>query len=231
MPLPPPGCPSPGCRLPTDLAGPSLASDDVLAVTSGVVWFGSAVVVWVLAGVVTAVVLSRRGHDLRSVLGLAIVLGPLFVPLAREFVRNREPAARPIRLDPPPDGSGRHAIVAVLGAPESVVDALPVLEGFRPVSAVTLTTLIDYQTAERREEDAITRDAERRLTAAAAFVMDLRPARVLLPGTVDTALARFAGDDHHVIVLTGATEDVGAERLSDQVGIPVVVAPRTRRTR
>ena len=201
----------------------------VLALSSAQVWVGIGVVAWVGSGVAAAWVLSRRGHDLRSVLGLAVVLGPLFLPLALEFVRRREPAARTLRIDPRPRaGTGRHAIVALLGDPESVVDALPVLASFGSVAALTLAAPIDYESADRTAPDEVRREAERRLTAAATFLTDPPPSRVLVPGTPETALARLVDPDHDLIVITGATEDVGAERLSVLVGIPVVVAPRHR---
>lgn len=201
----------------------------VLALSAGQVWLGVGVVAWVGSGVAAALVLSRRGHDLRSVLGLAVVLGPLFLPLALEFVRHREPVARAISLDPRPrDGSGGHAIVALLGEAESVVDALPVLASFGSVTALTLAAPIDYESADRAAPDDVQREAERRLTAAATFLTEPIPARVMVPGTAETALARLVEPEHDLIVLTGATEDVGAERLSAVVGVPVVVAPRHR---
>lgn len=207
---------------------PSLV-DVPLALSAGWVWLGVGAVAWVAAGVGTALALERRGHHLRSLLGLAVVLGPLFVPLALEFVRRREPAARPIRLDPPPEaGDGRHAVVAVLGDAEAVVDALPVLDSFGSVTALTLAALIDYESADRAVTDDLRREAERRLSAAATFLTDPAPSRVLVPGTPEVALARLVGPDHDLIVLTGVSEDVGAERLSDMVGVPVVVAPRRR---
>lgn len=201
----------------------------VLAITASQSWLLGCAVVWVALGVGAALWLSRRGHHLRSLLGLAVVLGPFFLPLALEFVRRREPAARPISLDPAPRaGAGRHAIVAVLGPPESIVDALPVLESFGGVSAMTLASCIDFESADRADWDEVKAGAERRLSAAATFLTDVVPSRVLVPGTPETALARLVDADHDLIVITGATEDVGAERLSALVGIPVVVAPRYR---
>ena len=206
---------------------PTLAM--VLAVSSAQAWLALGAVAWTSMGVAAAVTLARRGHHLRSVLGLAVALGPLFVPLAIEFVRRREPAVRRIDLDPPPRaGLGRHAIVAVLGAPESVVDALPVLSSFGPVAALTLAATIDYETAGRGVDDEVRTAAERRLSAAAVFVTEVTSSRVLVPGRPETALARLVEPDHDLIVLTGVTSDVGAERLSAVVGIPVIVAPRLR---
>ena len=205
-------------------------TDEVVALAAAPLWIGAGVLVWVASGVVAAYVLGRRGHHLRSLIGLAVVLGPLFVPLAWDFARRREPAAVPINLDPAPrPGTGRHAIVALLGAPESVVDALPVLASYGAFTAITLAAPIDYESADRSASDEGRVAAERRLSAAATFLTDVTPARVLVPGTPETALARLVGPEHDVIVITGATHDVGAERLSAAVGIPVVVAPRQRR--
>lgn len=52
------------------------------------------VVVWVVIGLVTGLWMARRGHDPSWTL-VAVVLGPLFVPIALERVERRPRLAAP----------------------------------------------------------------------------------------------------------------------------------------
>lgn len=209
--------------------GPELA--EVLAVVTTLSWVGVGVAAWSGCGVVAAVVLHRRGHDLRSLLGLALVLGPLFVPLALEYTRSRESAAHPIVVLPTPTAAGSHVVVVVLEDPHAAADAIRVLDRFGPVGSVTLVTPIDFQTADRPAHDDGRVEAERRLAAAATLLPDPPAGRVLLPGTLERGLPRFVDRRHDLVVVTGARADVGTERLSDVLGLPVVVTPTTTELR
>lgn len=187
------------------------------------------VVAWVVVGVAGAIVLGRRGHDLRSVVGLAVVLGPLFLPLAMAYVRNRDPYTRPIELVPTPDAPGRRAVVVVLGSPEAAADALPVLDAIEGIRTVTLVTVIDYESAQRREWDDHKREAERRLRRSAILLADHEPGLVLIPGTVERGIKDMAVTPEDVILIVGDDETPGAERLSGLVGAPVVSVPASNR--
>lgn len=205
---------------------------EMVAVIGTASWVVLGVLVWSGSGVTAAIVLSRRGHDLRSLLGLALVFGPLFVPLAVDYVRRREPAVRPIVLcRTPPAERGADIVVVVLGDGHDAADASAVLDRFGPVGAVTIATPIDFQTAERPADDPGRVEADRRLAAAATLLHDPPPGRVLLPGTLEEGLRRFVRRHHDLVVVTGAVDDWGVERASATLGLPVVLAPSTTRRR
>lgn len=205
---------------------------EFVAVIGTASWVALGMLVWSGSGVAAAVVLSRRGHDLRSLLGLALAFGPLFVPLAIDYVRWREPAARPVVLDrTPPATRGADVVVVVLGDGHDAADAAPVLGRLGPVGAVTIATPIDFQTAQRPADDPGRVEADRRVAAAATLLPHPPPGRVLLPGTLEEGLRRFVGRQHDLVVVTGAVDDRGVERASDTLGLPVVLAPSTTRRR
>ncbi|MBY5162646.1 hypothetical protein [Salsipaludibacter albus] len=200
----------------------------LVAVVGTVSWVVLGVLAWVGSGVTAAVVLHRRGHDLRSLLGLALVFGPLFVPLALDYVRHREPAARPIELCRTPTARrGAHVVVVVLGDGHDAADASALLDRLGPIGAVTVVTTIDFQTAERPDDDPVRMAAARRLAAAATFLHEPPPGRVLLPGTLEQGLRRFVDRRHDLVVVTGAIDEWGIERVSDALRLPVVLAPST----
>lgn len=200
--------------------------------TATPLWILVGVLAWTGCGVAAAVVLHRRGHDLRSLLGLALVLGPLFVPLAMDYVRSREPAARPIVLCRTPRPTrGAHVVVAVLGDGHDAADATAVLDRFGAVGAVTIVSTIDFQAAERPEDDPARVRAARRLAGAATLLHDPPPGRVLLPGTLSEGLRRFIDQRHDLVIVTGVSDDRGVEQVSDALQLPVVLAPSTIRPR
>lgn len=205
---------------------------EVVAIAGTASWVVLGIVAWTACGVAAALVLQRRGHDLQSLLGLAVVFGPMFVPLAIHYVRWREPAARPIVLCETPTGvRGTDLVVAILGDGHDAADAAAVLGRFGPLGSITLVTPIDYETADRPDDDPGRVAAARRLAAAATLLHDPPPGRVLLPGLLEDGLRQFVTRDHDLVVVTGAVEDRGVERVSDVLGLPVVLAPSTTRQR
>lgn len=186
-------------------------------------------VAWIAVGTAGAVALERRGHDLRSLIGLAAVLGPLFLPLALNYVRDRDPYATVVELVPTPDVPGRRAIILLLGRPEAVADALPLLGSIDGLGGCTLATVVDYESAQRPEWDEQKQAAMQRLQQAAALLGDREAGQVLVPGTVERGVPRLATRQDDVIVLVGDAVTRGAERLSGLSGVPVISAPPTNR--
>jgi hypothetical protein len=204
----------------------ALALTPALAIVSTPLGVAVFIVVWAGAGLSAAILLSRRGHDLQSLAGLALVLGPFFIPLALHMVRRREPTARSIHLVPSAPRHGRRIVIGLLGAPEAAADALPVLRSFGDLGSVTLAVPIDYEAADRATWDDVKRAAEQRLSQAATLLSEFEPGQVLVPGPPEQALAGLVTSREDIILLVSP---VGAEirhdRLSAVTGVAVVAVP------
>jgi hypothetical protein len=163
-------------------------------------------------------------------LGLGIVLGPLFLPLAMEFVRRREPATAPIPVASTGSvHSGRRAYVVVLEDPRAAADALPVLRLIDGVGAVTLVGLIDFESAQRGAWDDTKAAACARLEQAAFALREFAPGQALAAGRIDSAVGSLPlrPDDVVLVVGDGAGRDL--ERAGDVAGVPVIRVPATSR--
>ena len=142
----------------------------------GIAFFGA----WVTAGLLTAVALSRQGHDLRSTGALGLVFGPLFIPFARQL-RKDEERAKPVLVAP---GRTKHGPVDVLVhlrcPPAGAVSVLPVLHllGDR-LGRVTVVRVLDFESMNDDKERA---SAELELSCAALFLGEYEPSLLLLPG-------------------------------------------------
>lgn len=190
-------------------------------------WHAALIVAtWMTVGGAAALALQRRGHDLRSLLGLGLVLGPLFVPLAVEFVRRREPATTPISVaDGHGDRDGRRAYVVVLGDPDDAADALPVLRRFDDVGEVTLVGLIDFESAQRATWDETKAVASARLEQAAQVLREFAPGRALAPGRIDTAIGSLPLRPDDVVVVVGDAATGDLERAGNVAGVPLIRVP------
>lgn len=179
---------------------------------------------WLVCGLAAALVLRRRGHDLRSVVGLAVVLGPLFIPLAVELAR-REAGTHPIQIVPSPDREGPQAIVVLLGDAEDVVPARPVLQSIEGLGNVCLVASVDYESAQRASWDDAKVNAEGRLRRAAELLEEFEPGSVLVAGPPEHGLHDLVSGSQDVIVLTGAGDRIPVDRISASTKLPVLVVP------
>ena len=142
----------------------------------GVVFFA----LWITVGLVTAVVLSRHGHDLRSNGAVGLVFGPLYIPFAMRL-RKDEKAVKPVLVT---EGRRRPGPVDVLigiqGSPDGAASALPALQllGHR-VGRVTLARVLDFESIQDDDERAA---AEAELSCASLFLGEYEPSLLLLPG-------------------------------------------------
>jgi hypothetical protein len=179
---------------------------------------------WLVCGLAAALVLRRRGHDLRSVVGLAVVLGPLFIPLAVELAR-REAGTHPIQIVPPPDREGSQALVVLLGDAEDVVPARPVLESIEGLGRVCLVASVDYESAQRASWDDAKVNAEDRLRRAAGLLEEFEPGSILVAGPPEQSLHELVSGSEDVIILTGASERIPVDRIRSSTNLPVLVVP------
>ena len=159
---------------------------------------------WVTAGLLTAVILKRRGHEFRSAAALGLVFGPLFIPLAREAMRRRreDTAKGSIAVS---GGSARRGpvdvLVGLLAPAASVTSIIPILDtlGDR-LGRLTLARVLTFESF-RDEEDR--NRAALELGCAELFLTDYGPSTVFVPGHPRTALvahATEAGYDLLIIV-------------------------------
>ena len=135
---------------------------------------------WVTAGLITAVALSRQGHDLRSTGALGLVFGPLFIPLARELRKNEE-QAKPVLVAPGRTREGPvNVLVNLQCPPAGAASVLPILDmlGHR-LGRVTLVRVLDFESMNDDEERA---SAELELSCASLFIGEYEPSLLLLPG-------------------------------------------------
>lgn len=163
----------------------------------GVVFFA----LWVTAGLVTAVIMSRHGHHLRSNGAVGLVFGPLYIPFAMRL-RKEERAVKPVFVA---EGRSRPGPVDVLiglqGSPAGAASALPVLQllGHR-VGRVTLARVLDFESIQDDEDRAA---AEAELSCASLFLVEYEPSLLLLPGhplDAPREYAAAAGFDAVVVV-------------------------------
>lgn len=164
----------------------------------GVVFF----VLWVTAGLVTAVILSRHGHDLRSNGAVGLVFGPLFIPFAMRLRRD-EQAVKPVLVA---EGRSRSGPVDVLvglhGSPAGAASALPVLQllGHR-VGRVALARVLDFESIQDDDQRAA---AEAELSCASLFLGEYEPSMLLLPGhPLHAAREHAAAAGFDAVILVG----------------------------
>ncbi|HEX9766145.1 MAG TPA: hypothetical protein VGA36_05245 [Nitriliruptorales bacterium] len=202
------------------------ATGQVLAVVPGVTATIVLALGWVLVGLLVTEILQRRGHDRRSVIGLAAVLGPFFVPLAVDMVRRREPAAQPVRLGAQRETPVRRprVVLGVLGDASGVTEALAFLRRLPDVGSVTLVRPIDYEAAARPEWDDAKAEGEQVLNRAAESLGDYDVEALLVPGTAGRALLSIAQDRADLMVIAGDRSYVDLGELGD-CPVPVVVLP------
>lgn len=189
--------------------------------------------VWVTVGLVTALALSRRGHDLRSTGTLGFVFGPLFIPLA-VHLRRRQAAVEPVLVAPGRTAGGPvDVLVGLECRPEGAASVLPVLELLKGrLGRVTLARVLDFESMQDEKERE---RAEVELSCASLFLGDYEPSLVLLAGRPCQALrdhAAAAGFD--AVVIAGGSRGARLGRLpapSDgpRPQPPVLVVPDVQR--
>lgn len=184
---------------------------------------GTVVLLWVASGLVVARVMAARGHEFRAVAGLAATMGPLFLPLALDHLRRRDPFTRPVPLRGELT-EGKRTVVVLNGPAERAADVLPVLRRLEDPGTLTLAVPVGFSTLRAPEHDVDRRAAEARAHAAAALLADFDPVVVLAPGTPADVVERLAVDAEDIVLAVGAFP-TGARASADRLGAQVVVVP------
>lgn len=182
---------------PTGADGATESAAVEAAAVSGQALFGiSVLVAWIAVGLVVAVVVARRGHDLAPVVALGLLLGPLLAVYAASTGARRERETRPIVVEEGVERDGDvDVLVALVGRTVDMVDVLPVLRSIGDrLRTVTIATPVSFETA--GESDDVTRarraDAADALRRAAPELPGPTARLVLLPGRPARALVDHA---------------------------------------
>jgi nucleotide-binding universal stress UspA family protein len=190
--------------------------------------------VWVLIGVVTSIVMGRRGHHAFSWFLLGAIFGPLVVPFVVEaLVDERRGRSEVIHAGEPRRGP-LSILVGVDGSRESTAALRTTIALFGShVGKLTLAEVVDYETAQgglvedRRKADADLSDLKREAASLGAPDPDI----ILLAGRPAEALVDAAvGAGCHLLVIggrgRGATKAVlgsVARQLAGNAKVPVLI--------
>ena len=161
------------------------------------------VVTWVAIGVITAVVMGRRGHAPYSWALLGAVLGPLVVPLMISAARREQDAA-PSLARSTSSSATRAAtssgaldlLVGVDGSEDATGALVTAIALFGPhIGRLTVATVLDYDGGPTNvplgEQDRAAAILERDALLAAGL-LDREPERATLTGRPADALVQFA---------------------------------------
>lgn len=164
------------------------------------------VLCWALVGLLTAALTARRGHAFRPLGGLGVAFGPLLLGFVLATLLTRERASRPLVIrEAKAHGGDQDVVIAVLGPPDEVVDAIPVLRlSGSSLGRVDLVRPVTYDAAEAPEQDPDRRDATQELEVAALFLHEFAPGLVLVPGRGATAVDEYLGRrDVDLVLVSG----------------------------
>jgi len=187
---------------------------------------------WAIIGLVVALTMRRRGHDLHEWLVLGVVLGPLVVPLAVERARFHSTGRQ---TESPERLGGRFDLLAGLDGSIEAVDALKTaLRLFGGcVSSVTIVKVLDYDSLSSPSGAELRTEANEMLASVAGQIpIDHVDTRILF-GRPDRAIAEYARDAGIELVVVGARGHGASEALFGSVtsrlvggcGTPVFVGP------
>lgn len=163
---------------------------------------------WVVVGMITAVMMRRRGHTLAGWLVLGVLFGPFTISLAIA-ARSREETAVPTTVFEGERVLGQiDVLVGFDGSPESEAALRHAVRMLGPgISRLAIATVVDFEAAQpdavaasREVRDAAIAEAE----GAAATVQWPRPEVVILGGRPADALGHFATTEGFDVVVVGA---------------------------
>ncbi|MBM7460992.1 universal stress protein [Rhodococcus coprophilus] len=196
------------------------------------------VVVWVLVGLLTGLWMARRGHDGRWTI-IAVVLGPLFVPIAYERV---ERTPRPVEVTPvdswgadPANRSGLRVMVGYDGSVEAEHALASALKLFgRGGGVLELVAVVSYDDASGADSTMVDR-AKHRLNEAASGAGAVPTGYAVLAGPPGQCLRWYAENHRADVLVVGkrgrgmTTRMLGsvAEYLTAHCPVPVLVVDPT----
>lgn len=187
----------------------------------------SVVSVWLVAGLITAALLGRRGHELPPLVALGMVFGPLMIPYARVIIRDTTP--RPyFEVRPGSSDSGdTEMVVLVTGPAEDSADVLDLVRRLadpKPRLALAVEAPLEASQPVPGQTDPWLR----RLTDAALLFEEFHPRLIALRGRPATSLASLVAEEpvRTVIVTRRSRRN---RRLARALRGPLVVFVEDRR--
>jgi nucleotide-binding universal stress UspA family protein len=161
------------------------------------------VLAWGLLGLAAALLMGRRGHQPFMWLVLAVVLGPLVLPLAVSALRADRPGLLQ-RLSTGRPGSGAvDVLVGIDGsaaAEEALRTAIEIVGG--RLGRLTLATVVDYDVAVGSGL-AEARDRARTVLVLAAGITGRSPETVVLSGRPAESLRKRAVEEGYELLAIG----------------------------
>ena len=184
--------------------------------TTGRLWLIAAV--WVVIGLVVALVMRRRGHDFYGWLVLGVVLGPLSIPLAFDRARFYRMVERRSAGTPSSPQAGFDLLAGLDGsdaAIDAVNQALGLVGGL--VSSLTITTVLDHDAKSTPTGMETQAEARAMLEAANAEISYEPVDIVLLYGRPAEAIAEHARTSGIELIVVGARGHGASEALFGSV--------------
>ncbi|CAA0127039.1 Universal stress protein [Mycolicibacterium vanbaalenii] len=184
------------------------------------------IVAWILVGLLSGLWMARHGHDPLWTL-IAVVLGPLFVPIAVERVQRRPGLVRFGSKGAPPQraegATGLRVLVGLDGSAESARGLATALRLFGPHCALlVLAEVVHYEAAESASSADIDA-AERRLTDLAEGVEIWGVVHTeVLAGAPGPTLRGFADQQDMDLLIVGRRGQGLSTRLLGSVSADII---------
>lgn len=184
------------------------------------------IVAWVLVGLLSGLWMARHGHDPLWTL-IAVVLGPLFVPIAMERVQHRPAVATFGQAGAPPQRSsanpGLRVLVGFDGSAESERGLATALRLFGPhCGLLVLAEVVHFETA----ENATRTDLDAASQRLAGLVSGAEVAGVVhtevLAGPPGPTLRGFAEEQDMDLVVVGRRGRGLSTRLLGSVSADII---------
>ena len=147
---------------------------------------------WAGLGALVAAAQARRGHDVRPLLALGLVLGPFLHVYGRSSLPFIEGDSAPeVVRHGGADRAGPPVLVVLGDDPQAVVGALPALRLVADDAPVEIVRVVNHDVVRSSDGDeraAVIRSAE----TAALFLHEFDPSLVLVPGGGPGALHAYS---------------------------------------
>ncbi|HET8994372.1 MAG TPA: universal stress protein [Rhodococcus sp. (in: high G+C Gram-positive bacteria)] len=195
--------------------------------------------VWVLTGLATGLWMARKGHDARWTI-IAVILGPLFVPIAFERIEQnpRSVASEPVAMwGAGGEGSdGLRVMVGFDGSKEAEQALRTARQLFAPGGGVLeLVAVVSYDDGADVHSEVLGR-AKERLEAAASDAGEVPVGYAVIAGPAGRSLRWFATEQHADVLVIGkrgrglSKQMMGsvAAYLTEHCPVPVLVVDPTQ---